>query len=132
MNLTRVLNVALPDMPARVLSERPPRLDPGIIAREHIEDGKPVIRTYVPSAKSMFTFPPQNWKLAQLFDGVRSYEEIAELYSQQTGAQYSAEEMRDFASSLAPQKTKAAKPVGRFFRCAFPCLQSRSLPDKTL
>jgi putative peptide zinc metalloprotease protein len=100
MNLTRVLNVALPDMPARVLSERSPRLDPGIIAREHIEEGKPVIRTYVPSAKSMFTFPPQNWKLAQLFDGVRTYEEIAELYSQQTGAQYSAEEMRDFASSL--------------------------------
>jgi putative peptide zinc metalloprotease protein len=100
MNLTRVLNVALPDMPARVLSERSPRLDPGIIAREHIEEGKPVIRTYVPSAKSMFTFPPQNWKLAQLFDGVRTYEEIAGLYSQQTGAQYSAEEMRDFASSL--------------------------------
>src|ERR1700741_1428700 len=100
MTLTRVLNVALPDMPARVLSERSPRLDPGIIAREHVEEGKPVIRTYVPCAKSMFTFPPQNWKLAQLFDGVRTYEEIAELYSQQTGAQYSAEEMRDFASSL--------------------------------
>jgi putative peptide zinc metalloprotease protein len=100
MNLTRVLNVALPDMPARLLSESPPRLDPGIIAREHIEDGKPVIRTYVPSAKSMFTFPPSNWKLAQLFDGSRSYEEIAELYSQQTGAQYSAEEVREFASNL--------------------------------
>ena len=100
MNLTRVLNVALPDMPARLLSERPPRLDPGIIAREHIEDGKPVIRTYVPSAKGMFTFPPSNWRLAQLFDGSRSYEEIAELYSQQTGAQYSAEEIREFASDL--------------------------------
>ena len=100
MNLTRVLNVALPEMPARVLSERPPRLDPGIIAREHIEDGKPVIRTYVPCAKSMFTFPPPNWRLAQLFDGSRSYEEIAELYSQQTGALYSAEEVREFASNL--------------------------------
>ena len=100
MNLTRVLNVALPDMPARVLSERPPRLDPGIIAREHLEGGKTVIRTYVPCAKSMFTFPPPNWGLAQLFDGSRSYEEIAEMYSQQTGAQYSAEEVREFASNL--------------------------------
>ena len=100
MNLTRVLNVALPDMPARVLSERPPRLDPGIITREHIADGKPVIRAYVPCAKSMFTFPPPNWSLAQLFDGSRSYEEIAELYSQQIGAQYSAEEVREFASNL--------------------------------
>ena len=100
MNLTRVLNVALPDMPARMLSERPPRLDPGIIAREHLEGGKTVIRTYVPCAKSMFTFPPSNWRLAQLFDGSRSYEEIAETYSQQTGAQYSAEEVREFAANL--------------------------------
>ena len=100
MNLTRVLNVALPDMPARVLSERPPRLDPGIVAREHIEDGKPVIRAYVPCAKSMFTFPRPNWRLAQLFEGSRSYEEIAELYSHETGAQYSAEEVREFASNL--------------------------------
>ena len=100
MNLTRVLNVALPDMPARVLSERPPRLDRGIITREHIQDGKPVIRAYVPCAKSMFTFPPPNWSLAQLFDASRSYEEIAELYSQQIGAQYSAEEVREFASNL--------------------------------
>ena len=100
MNLTRVLNVALPDMPARVLSERPPRLDPGVIAREHIDDGKPVIRTYVPCAESMFTFPPSNWRLAQLFDGSRSYEQIAETYSQQTGAEYSAEEVREFASNL--------------------------------
>ncbi|HKD71382.1 MAG TPA: hypothetical protein VKB61_04585, partial [Candidatus Acidoferrum sp.] len=100
MNLTRVLNVALPDMPARVLSERPPRLDPGVVAREDIDDGKPVVRTYVPCAQSMFTFPPSNWRLAQLFDGSRSYEEIAEMYSQQAGAEYSAEEVREFASNL--------------------------------
>src|SRR5262252_4268743 len=100
MNLTRVLNVALPDMPARVLSERPPRLDPGIIAREHLEGGKTVIRTYVPCAKSMFTFPPSNLGLAQLFDGSRSYEEIAEMYSQQIGVEYSTEEVREFASDL--------------------------------
>ena len=76
------------------------RLDPGVIAREHLEGGKTVIRTYVPCAESMFTFPPSNWRLAQLFDGSRSYEEIAEMYSQQTGAEYSAEEVREFASNL--------------------------------
>ena len=100
MNLTRVLNVALPELPARKIAERYPRLDPGINFREHLEDGKPVIRVYVPCAKSMFTFQPPNWKLAQLFDGTRSYQEIAELYSQQTGAQYSAEEVREFADGL--------------------------------
>jgi putative peptide zinc metalloprotease protein len=100
MNLTRVLNNALPDMPARVLSERPPRLDPGLAFRDHMEEGKVVIRVYVPSAKSMFTFQPQNWKLAQFFDGIRSYAEIAELYSKELGAEYSAEEVREFASGL--------------------------------
>ena len=40
MNLTRVLNNALPELPARVLAERPPRIDPEANAREHIEEGK--------------------------------------------------------------------------------------------
>ena len=100
MNLTRVLNNALPDIPARVLAERPPRLDPGAIAKEHIIEGKTEVRVYIPSAKSMFTFPPQNWRLAQLFDGRRSYQEVAEAYSQESGAQYSAEEVREFADNL--------------------------------
>ncbi len=100
MNLTRVLNVALPDLPARTLSERPPRIDPGVNFREHVEEGKTVIRAYVPCAKSMFTFQPANWKLAQLFDGVRSYEEIAQMHSAATGTEFSATEVREFAEEL--------------------------------
>jgi putative peptide zinc metalloprotease protein len=100
MNLTRALEVALPELPARAIVERPPRLDPGVNFREHIEEGKPVIRVYVPSAKFMFTFPPHNWQLAQLFDGQRSYEEIAGIYSQESGEEYSAEEVREFAADL--------------------------------
>jgi putative peptide zinc metalloprotease protein len=100
MNLTRVLNVALPDLPARTLSERPPRIDPGVNFREHVEEGKTVIRAYVPCAKSMFTFQPANWKLAQLFDGIRSYEEIAQMHSAATGMEYSATQVREFAEEL--------------------------------
>jgi putative peptide zinc metalloprotease protein len=100
MNLTRVLNNALPELPARVLSERPPRIDPGANFREHIEEGKTVIRAYIPSAKSMFTFQPPNWKLAQLFDGKRPYKEVAEIYSREMGVQYSVEQVREFAESL--------------------------------
>lgn len=100
MNLTRVLNNALPDIPARTLAERPPRLDPAVNFREHLEEGKPVIRVYVPSAKGMYKLTPLEWKLVQLFDGQRSYEEIAEIYSQETGVQYSAEGVREFASML--------------------------------
>ena len=100
MNLTRVLNNALPDIPARDLADRPPRLDPETTFREHIEDGKRVVRIYVPVAKGMFTFPIRYWKLAQLFDGVRSYEEIARVYSQENGIEYDAAAVREFAGDL--------------------------------
>ncbi|HKS72451.1 MAG TPA: efflux RND transporter periplasmic adaptor subunit [Terriglobales bacterium] len=100
MNITEALNAALPDIPARMISERYPRVAPDIVFREHIEDGKPVFRVYVPSAEAMYKFPPQNWALIQLFDGQRSYEDIAELYSRQTKSEYSSEQVRDFAAEL--------------------------------
>ena len=92
MNLTRALEVALPDIPARKLAESYPRLDPGTTFREHIEDGALVIRIYVPCARGMFLFSKGDWELAQLFDGKRSYEEIAELYSQQNAVEYDADQ----------------------------------------
>lgn len=100
MNLTRVLKNALPEIPARTIAERYPRLDPGTTFREHIELGKPIIRIYVPSALGMYRFPPELWRLAQLFDGTRSYAEIAELYSQQNGVEYDEQAVRDFAAEL--------------------------------
>jgi putative peptide zinc metalloprotease protein len=100
MNLTRVLNNALPDIPARTIAERYPRLDPGTTFREHIEDGERIFRVYVPCVEGMFKLPPRNWELAQLFDGKRSYAEIAELYSQKAGIFYDEEQIRDFAADL--------------------------------
>jgi putative peptide zinc metalloprotease protein len=100
MNITEALNVALPEIPARMIAQHYPRMAADIVAQEHIEDGRPVIRVYVPSAESMFKFPPQQWALAQLFDGRRSYDEIAEMFSLQTGSAYSMEEVRDFAGEL--------------------------------
>jgi putative peptide zinc metalloprotease protein len=100
MNITRALNAALPEIPVRTLAQRCPRMDPEIVAQEHVEDGQPVVRVYVPSAESMFKFPSQNWALIQLFDGKRNYEEIADLYSQQSGNRYSVEEIRNFAEEL--------------------------------
>lgn len=100
MNLTRVLDVALPDISARTISLRAPRLPPDVVWKEHMEEGKPVVRVLVPSQEAMYRFPLPNWNLAQLFDGVRSFEEIAQLYSGQTGAEYDADEVREFAASL--------------------------------
>jgi putative peptide zinc metalloprotease protein len=100
MNLTRVLNVALPEIPAREISLRPPRIPPDLVFKEHIEDGQPVVRVVVRGQDAMFNFPPANWTLVQLFDGQRSYREIAETYSGQTGREYSEGEIREFADSL--------------------------------
>lgn len=100
MNLTRALDVALPEIPARSVAERYPRLDPGATFREHIEDGKPLIRIYVPNTGFMFKFSREEWQLAQLFDGSRSYEEIADAYSQQKNNQYDPDSVREFAAGL--------------------------------
>jgi putative peptide zinc metalloprotease protein len=100
MNITEALNAALPDIPARTMVKQYPRLDPGITLKEHIEDGQRVIRIYVPSAEAMYKFPLQNWALAQLFNGKRSYEEIAQMFSTQTGTQYSVAAIREFADDL--------------------------------
>lgn len=80
--------------------QRYPRVDPGFTFKEHLEEGERVIRVYVPSAEAMYKFPPQNWALIQLFDGKRSYQAIATLYSRQTGTEYSAGAIREFADEL--------------------------------
>jgi putative peptide zinc metalloprotease protein len=100
MNITEALNVALPEIPARTIAQRYPRTDPGLTFKEHVEEGEPVVRVYLPSEQTMFRFPLANWPLIQLFDGRRSYEEIAALHSAQSGVEYSADEVRDYAAEL--------------------------------
>lgn len=100
MNLTRVLNVALPEIPAQIVAQNPPRVPPGTVHKEHIEDGEPVVLVVVPNKSLLYRFPPANWEFIQLFNGERSFEEIARVYSNQIGADYSADDVRDFAASV--------------------------------
>jgi putative peptide zinc metalloprotease protein len=100
MNLTEALNQVLPEMPAKIVGQRYPRLHPEIVAKEHIQEGERVIRAYVPGVDSLFNLSPQNWQFAQLFNGQRSYEEVAELYRQQTGLELSVSDVREVADAL--------------------------------
>jgi len=100
MNLTRALDVALPDIPAREILQRVPRVDPGITFREHLEDGERIVRVYIPSTGLMYRLTWAQWSLARLFDGNRSYATIAELYSQETGTPYDEQTLFEFASDL--------------------------------
>lgn len=100
MNLSEALDAALPEMPkARLARSRPPRLDPTLVTREDTEDGEPIIGIYHRERASYFRLPPAQWQIALLFDGVRSYEEIAALYAKQAGHTPTLEFLRAFAES---------------------------------
>lgn len=96
MNIVEALSVALPEVPALSKQpKRPPKLRHDLIVREQIEDGKPAIRALVPELHRYFSFTPEQWQLLQLFDGERSYGEVAELYSAETGVATSEETVRE-------------------------------------
>ena len=100
MNITEALNQVLPEMPARIISQRFPRLHPEVVFKEHVQDGEVVVRAFVPGVEAIFNFTPQNWTFVRQFNGLRGYAEVAELYAQETGIQYKEEEVRELAESL--------------------------------
>ena len=100
MNLNQALNVALPEIPARTVAQRYPRLDPSYTFKKHVEDHVMMVRLYLPSSGLMYSFPEQNWNLIKLFDGKRTYEDIAAEYSAENGTEYGADAVREFAGEL--------------------------------
>jgi putative peptide zinc metalloprotease protein len=101
MNLTEALDAALPELPKSIRDRsRPPRLDPDLVVREDVLDGEPTMCVMQRGRANFFRFPPVQWKLASLFDGQRSYDEIAALYTEQTGIHASAEDVRSFADNM--------------------------------
>lgn len=100
MNIVQALDAALPEMPERVIRQEKPKLDPRIIAKEHVEEGSPVFITKLPGTDSLLRFVPEQWKLLQLFDGNRTYQEISELSVEATGAFFSEDNVREIASFL--------------------------------
>ncbi len=98
MNLAEALNVAIPDLPVQVARRgRPPKVAPDLIVRETIEDGQPFFNVMIPETRRYYPFLPEQWKLLRLFDGMRTYAQVAELYSAETGALFPEEYVRQFA-----------------------------------
>ncbi|HEY2470452.1 MAG TPA: hypothetical protein VGI45_21835 [Terracidiphilus sp.] len=101
MNLTEALDAALPEIPqVRWSRSTPPRLDPDLIVREEVLDGEPIVGILQREKAAYFRFPPWQWRLAQLFDGERSYEEIAEAFEVQNGMTIDPEDVRAFAEQM--------------------------------
>ena len=101
MNLSEALDAALPEITrTRLALGRPPQLDPDLVVREDALDGVPFIGVFQRERNSFFRLSPEQWHLATLFDGVRSFDEIADLYTGQTGVAMSGEQVREFADNL--------------------------------
>jgi putative peptide zinc metalloprotease protein len=100
MNIANALNAALPELPERLIKRSVPKLDPRVIAREQVENGKPTVLAKLPGADNFIRLEPPQWVLLQLFDGKRSYAEISSQASAQTGILYSEEAVYEFASFL--------------------------------
>jgi putative peptide zinc metalloprotease protein len=101
MNLSEALDAALPEIPkSRLSRSRPPCLDPDLIVREDVLDGETVFGVFQRDKNHFFRMTPAQWQLALLFDGARSCDEIADLFTSQTGALMTPADVRLFAESL--------------------------------
>ena len=98
MNIVEALNVALPEIPARA-RRRLPRMNPRVIGREQLEEGKPTAMVLVPEMHQYYRLAPEQWTLLQLFDGNRTYQEVADAFSAQTNIAYTAEMAQEFAEA---------------------------------
>lgn len=102
MNLARVLEQESSVLPPPRLAEFYPRIHPRLFVREHQEyDGK-VYVSVIPGGRPpvYFRMNPAQWQVATLFNGERTYEEVARLASEQLGFAMGEQEVRDFADTL--------------------------------
>lgn len=101
MNLTQVLNVTLPEPPAARLRDRFPRVYPNMIAKDHYEREGHMVHIILPDGPShFFRFSPQQFELIKLFNGRRSYKEIAAVFTQTQRIHITEDFVRQFADNM--------------------------------
>lgn len=101
MNLTQIMNVTLPDPPAVRMRDTYPRVSPKMIARDHYEREGHMVHIIIPDGPShFFRFSPPQYELIKLFDGRRSYAEIAKVFTKQQNIAINEEFVRTFADNM--------------------------------
>ncbi|MFZ3263448.1 MAG: HlyD family efflux transporter periplasmic adaptor subunit [Terriglobales bacterium] len=101
MNIIRTLDMALPEIRERRVQQVLPRMEPSLVAREHVEEGVRKIFVLKPKENGFYRLSPEQWQLLLLFDGRSSFQEIAAKYSEISGEECSEEQVRDFSDALA-------------------------------
>jgi putative peptide zinc metalloprotease protein len=100
MNLAEALNAALPDLPVRKIWSVYPRLDKDLITRENLEDGEKVVVALIRGTDRIYCFSSEQWRIVELFDGKRSYEEVASLHAERYNVAYAVDDLKEYASGL--------------------------------
>ncbi len=100
MNLAQVLHEALPDAPPPKLDGVYPRVHPNLIVREHTDREGTMLRVIAPGGELLFRLNKLQFELLMLFDGQRSYEQVAQLFHEKTGLAVTAEQVKSFADSM--------------------------------
>jgi len=101
MNLSEALDAALPEMP----QPRRARNRLRVLIRiwpcaKNVLDGEPVIAIVQRANGNFSRISPMQWQLALLFDGNRTYDEIASEFVEQTGAFLDPGDVRIFAENM--------------------------------
>lgn len=98
MNLAEAL-VAVPEIPVAQIARRKLKLNPDLIVREELdENGNPAAVVFVPEHRCVYRMPSGQYEMLKLFDGERSFAEIAEIF-REMGGSLSEEEIKEFALS---------------------------------
>lgn len=102
MNLARVLDQSLPEVPGLRKQERYPRLHPKLVMRRHQDRDGEVFMCIIPGGRPpyYFRFNQYQYLLATKFDGERSYAEVAAEYNRETGASLTPEQVKGFADGM--------------------------------
>jgi putative peptide zinc metalloprotease protein len=103
MNILEALDAALPEIPAKSARRSYPKLDPQVISKEHVEHGVPTVLAKMPGSDSFIRLTPEQWLLLELFDGERSYKDVAALTEEKTGVAFTEDDVKEFASFLQDQ-----------------------------
>jgi len=101
MNILRTLDMALPEIRERRAQQVLPRMEPTVVAREHVEEGVRKFLVLKPKGGGYYRLTPEQWRLLQLFDGKSSFAEIAAKYTKEAGEECSEEMVRDFSDDLS-------------------------------
>src|SRR5205809_586556 len=103
MNLSEALNAALPELPVYKPKHERYRLDPNVIAREQVEEGKATVVIHKRGTTNLFHLSPEQWSIVELFDGTRTVEDVAEIYAARYGTAFGLDDIREFCAAVAAE-----------------------------